>query len=154
MKAIAQVAVVFGFLLIVCATASVLLLRRLDKLRDRTTLEEVLYISSPKALKKMSLAMTGCWLTSTGPGRCNISAANTMKAPTTSTFSPSARIQHYARSATPGGLRLRCQFSCPGAAFRRRHAGTRDPVGMNSEFATIPTSGDCITTKALSVTWI
>src|SRR5229473_1499217 len=59
MKASRQVTVVFSLLLAGCAGASVLLLRRLDEVRTGTTLEEVLYISSPKALKKMSLGYDG-----------------------------------------------------------------------------------------------
>src|SRR5882724_8963968 len=59
MRASKQVTVVFGFLLMGCVAASVLLLRRLDQMRSGATLEEVLYISSPKALKKMSLGYDG-----------------------------------------------------------------------------------------------
>jgi hypothetical protein len=43
----------------VCLLGSVLLLRRLDQLRTGATLEEVLYISSPKVLKRMSLGYDG-----------------------------------------------------------------------------------------------
>jgi len=42
-------------LLIVMGTGSVLLLRRVDQLRTGATLEEVLYVSSPKLLKRASL---------------------------------------------------------------------------------------------------
>src|SRR5712692_8461639 len=59
MKAPRQVTVVFGLLLVGCAAASALLLRRLDQARTGATLEEVLYISSPRALKKMSLGYDG-----------------------------------------------------------------------------------------------
>ena len=59
MKASAQVTVVFSLLLLVCVAGSVLLLRRVDQLRTGATLDEVLYISSPKALKKMSLGYDG-----------------------------------------------------------------------------------------------
>jgi hypothetical protein len=59
MKASRWVMVVFSLLLVGCAATSVLLLRRLDQLRTGATLEEVLYISSPKALKKMSLGYDG-----------------------------------------------------------------------------------------------
>ena len=38
---------------------AILLLRRIDRLRAGATLEEVLYIPSPKALKRMSLGYTG-----------------------------------------------------------------------------------------------
>ena len=54
-----QVTVVFSVLLAVCLGGSVLLLRRLDQARKGATLEEVLYISSPKALKRMSLGYDG-----------------------------------------------------------------------------------------------
>lgn len=59
MKASQQVTVVFSLLLVGCLAGSVLLLRRLDQMRAGATLEEVLYISSPKALKKMSLGYDG-----------------------------------------------------------------------------------------------
>jgi hypothetical protein len=59
MKASRQVTVVFSLLLLGCVAASVLLLRHLDQMRSGATLEEVLYISSPKALKKMSLGYNG-----------------------------------------------------------------------------------------------
>src|ERR1700724_1096085 len=54
-----KVTLVFGLLLVGCIVGSALLLRRLDQLRTGATLEEVLYISSPKALKKMSLGYDG-----------------------------------------------------------------------------------------------
>jgi hypothetical protein len=59
MKATARVTVVFSLLLAACVAGSVLLLRRLDEIRTGSTLEEVLYISSPKALKTMSLGYSG-----------------------------------------------------------------------------------------------
>jgi len=59
MKASQQVTVVFSLLLVGCLAGSVLLLRRLDQMRAGATLEEVLYISSPKALKEMSLGYDG-----------------------------------------------------------------------------------------------
>src|SRR6266849_1676061 len=59
MKASRRVTVVFSLLLVGCVAASALLLRRLDRMRTGATLEEVLYISSPKALKKMSLGYDG-----------------------------------------------------------------------------------------------
>jgi tetratricopeptide (TPR) repeat protein len=45
--------------LVLCATASVLSLRRVDQLRPRATLEDVLYISSPKVVKRASLGYDG-----------------------------------------------------------------------------------------------
>ena len=54
-----QVTVVFSVLLAVCLTCSIALLRRLDQLRTGATLEDVLYISSPKALKRLSLGYDG-----------------------------------------------------------------------------------------------
>jgi tetratricopeptide (TPR) repeat protein len=45
--------------LVLCATASVLTLRRVDQLRPRATLEDVLYISSPKIVKRASLGYDG-----------------------------------------------------------------------------------------------
>jgi hypothetical protein len=48
-----------GVLLLVSMTCSILLLRRVDRIRTRATLEEVLYISSPKVLKRLSLGYGG-----------------------------------------------------------------------------------------------
>jgi hypothetical protein len=48
-----------SFLLAVCLFSSVLILRQLDRARGQATLEEVLYISSPKLLKRMSLGYDG-----------------------------------------------------------------------------------------------
>jgi hypothetical protein len=59
MKASRQVTVAFSLVLVACVAASVLLLRRVDQMRTGAALEEVLYISSPKALKKMSLGYDG-----------------------------------------------------------------------------------------------
>jgi tetratricopeptide (TPR) repeat protein len=59
MRASRGVTVVFSVLLVGCIAASVLLLRRLDQVRADATLEEVLYISSPKALKRLSLGYDG-----------------------------------------------------------------------------------------------
>src|SRR5436853_5422678 len=54
-----RVTLVFSLLLIVSFAASVLLLHRMDQVRAGATLEEVLYISSPKALKRLSLGYDG-----------------------------------------------------------------------------------------------
>jgi tetratricopeptide (TPR) repeat protein len=59
MKASRRVTLGFSLLLVACMVASVLLLRKLDQVRSNATLEEVLYISSPKALKKLSLGYDG-----------------------------------------------------------------------------------------------
>jgi hypothetical protein len=59
MRASRRITVAFTALLVVCFAASVLLLNRLDRVRSSATLEEVLYISSPKTLKKLSLGYDG-----------------------------------------------------------------------------------------------
>src|ERR1700737_2096014 len=59
MKASRRVTLGFSLLLVVGMATSVLLLRRPDKGHRNATLEEVLYISSPKALKKLSLGYDG-----------------------------------------------------------------------------------------------
>lgn len=59
MSASRRVTAIFTLLLLGCSTASILLLRRLDQIRTGATLEEVLYVSSPKVLKKMSLGYDG-----------------------------------------------------------------------------------------------
>ncbi len=45
--------------LLVSMTASVLLLRHLDKIRPEATIEDVLYINSPKVVKRASLGFDG-----------------------------------------------------------------------------------------------
>jgi hypothetical protein len=54
-----RVTVIFSVLFAVCLSSSVLLLCRLDQVRSGATLEEVLYISSPRALKRLSLGYDG-----------------------------------------------------------------------------------------------
>jgi len=49
-----RVTIVFSLLLTMSFAASVLLLRRMDQVRTGATLEEVLYISSPRALRTSS----------------------------------------------------------------------------------------------------
>ena len=51
--------VVFGTLLILSLAGSALMLRRVDALRTGATLEEVLYVTSPQAVKRMSLGYNG-----------------------------------------------------------------------------------------------
>jgi hypothetical protein len=46
-------------LLLFCMFASALLVRRIDGMRQQTTLSEVLYIPSPKVLKRLSLGYSG-----------------------------------------------------------------------------------------------
>ena len=45
--------------LLVCATASVLTLRRVDHIRPRATLDDVLYVNSPKVVRRASLGYDG-----------------------------------------------------------------------------------------------
>ena len=59
MKASRQITVITGVLLVACMLASVALVHHLDQVRTGATLEEILYIPSPKALKRMSLGYTG-----------------------------------------------------------------------------------------------
>jgi hypothetical protein len=59
MKASRTITLIAGALLVVCMLGSVLFLRRLDQLRTGATLDEVLYITSPKALKRMALGYDG-----------------------------------------------------------------------------------------------
>jgi tetratricopeptide (TPR) repeat protein len=54
-----SVTITASLLLLVCFAGSVSLVRQVDKARPRATLEEVLYISSPKVLKRMSLGYDG-----------------------------------------------------------------------------------------------
>ena len=48
-----------SIVLVICMTSSVLLLRKLDQLRSGGTVEDVLYISSPTVLKRISLGYGG-----------------------------------------------------------------------------------------------
>ncbi|MBZ5570494.1 MAG: hypothetical protein LAO09_01275 [Acidobacteriia bacterium] len=59
MKPSRPVTVTASVLLAVCMLASVLILRRLDHMRRGATLQEVLYLSSPKVLKRLSLGYDG-----------------------------------------------------------------------------------------------
>ncbi len=59
MKHRAAITVTLATMLVVCLAGAVLLLRRIDRMRAGATLEEVLYIPSPKVLKRMSLGYSG-----------------------------------------------------------------------------------------------
>ena len=59
MKHRAAITVMLASVLIVCLAAAVLLLRRIDRMRAGSSLEEVLYIPSPIVLKRMSLGYSG-----------------------------------------------------------------------------------------------
>jgi tetratricopeptide (TPR) repeat protein len=54
-----RITVTASVLLVACMVASVLLLRRVDQMRITATLDEVLYITSPKMLKRLSLGYEG-----------------------------------------------------------------------------------------------
>jgi len=59
MKASRRIVAVASLLLMVCMLGSALMLRLVDRVRNRAALEEVLYISSPKILKRLSLGYDG-----------------------------------------------------------------------------------------------
>jgi tetratricopeptide (TPR) repeat protein len=59
MKPSRKVAAITAALFIACLTASILVLQRVDQVRRGATLQEFLYISSPKAAKRLSLGYTG-----------------------------------------------------------------------------------------------
>ena len=59
MSASQRVAAVAGSTLIACLLASIILLRQIDGMRSAATIQEVLYISSPKLLKRLSLGYNG-----------------------------------------------------------------------------------------------
>ncbi len=54
-----RIAGFFAASLVLCMTGSVLFLRQVDQVRTGATLEEVLYIPSPKLLKRLSLGYDG-----------------------------------------------------------------------------------------------
>ena len=59
MKSSARITAIASIVLVICMTSTVLLLRKLDQLRTGSTVEEVLYISSPSVLKRISLGYGG-----------------------------------------------------------------------------------------------
>ena len=59
MKPSRTITIFAGLLLAGCLLASILLQRRLDQERSQATLEEILYVPSPKVLKRLSLGYDG-----------------------------------------------------------------------------------------------
>jgi tetratricopeptide (TPR) repeat protein len=59
MKARHRITIAASIGVLGCLIASILVLRRVDQIRPQATLEEVLYISSPKVLKRASLGYEG-----------------------------------------------------------------------------------------------
>jgi tetratricopeptide (TPR) repeat protein len=59
MKSRKRITVVASALLVSCMLGSILCLRRLDQVRATSTLDDVLYVSSPKMLKRLSLGYDG-----------------------------------------------------------------------------------------------
>ncbi|HSS98534.1 MAG TPA: hypothetical protein VLK33_15970 [Terriglobales bacterium] len=59
MKPSPQVTMFATALLILCMAGSILLLHEVDRMRDKATLQETLYIASPKVLKRLSLGYDG-----------------------------------------------------------------------------------------------
>jgi tetratricopeptide (TPR) repeat protein len=53
------VTITAGTMLVACLIGSILFLRKVDRIRTSATLEDVLYISSPKAVKRLSLGYDG-----------------------------------------------------------------------------------------------
>jgi len=59
MKQRRKVSIIAGACVVICLAASAVMLHRIDELRPQATLEEVLYLSSPKVLKRASLGYDG-----------------------------------------------------------------------------------------------
>jgi hypothetical protein len=59
MKPSAHVTMCATAMLIICMTGSMLMLHQVDRTRSKATLQETLYLSSPKVLKRMSLGYDG-----------------------------------------------------------------------------------------------
>jgi tetratricopeptide (TPR) repeat protein len=59
MKQRRKVSIVAGACLVIFLAASAVMLHRIDELRPQATIEEVLYLSSPKVLKRASLGYDG-----------------------------------------------------------------------------------------------
>ncbi len=149
-----KVTLVSSLLLVVCIAASVLLLRRLDQVRTGATLTEVLYISSPKALKRMSLGYDGLladiyWTRAVqyfGSRHHDGARRYDLLAPLleiTTTLDPHLLV------AYEFGANFLAPKPPNGAACRNAPSNWK-----SSASATIPTSGAFITTKASSATWI
>jgi tetratricopeptide (TPR) repeat protein len=54
-----QVSMIAGILLVVCLMSSIIVLRKVDQVRTGATLEDVLYVSSPKLVKRLGLGYEG-----------------------------------------------------------------------------------------------
>ncbi|OLB84280.1 MAG: hypothetical protein AUI17_07315 [Acidobacteriales bacterium 13_2_20CM_2_55_5] len=76
MKSSARITAIASIALVICMMSTVLLLRKLDQLRTGSAVEEVLYISSPSVLKRISLGYVDCSPTSIGRARFSILAAS------------------------------------------------------------------------------
>jgi len=59
MKHRAAISAALATVMVVCLAGAVLFLRRIDRMRAASTLQEVLYIPSPKLLQRMSLGYSG-----------------------------------------------------------------------------------------------
>jgi hypothetical protein len=59
MKSSTRIMATASIVLVICMMSSVLLLRKLDQLRSGSTVQEVLYLSSPTVLKRISLGYGG-----------------------------------------------------------------------------------------------
>src|ERR1700728_1476841 len=59
MKQRLKVSIVAGACVVICLAASAVTVHRIDELRPKATLEEVLYLSSPRVLKRASLGYDG-----------------------------------------------------------------------------------------------
>ena len=59
MKQRRKVSIVAGACLVIFLAGSAVMLHRIDELRPQATIEEVLYLSSPKVLKRASLGYDG-----------------------------------------------------------------------------------------------
>jgi hypothetical protein len=59
MKPSARITLTASVFLLICLVTSAFALHRLDRIRSRATLEEVLYIPSPRIVKRLSLGYDG-----------------------------------------------------------------------------------------------
>ena len=114
MKPSRKLTIVASLLMVAFLAGSVTLLRHLDAVRSATPLEEVLYISSPKLLKRMSLGYEGLladvyWTRAIqyfgGHHHQGGRHYALLGAP--------AGNNHRSRSPSGGGLRIWCQLSGP-----------------------------------------
>ena len=124
-----RTALIAAACLVLCAAASVLTLRRVDQLRPRATLEDVLYISSPKVVKRASLGYDGLMACIYWTRAVQYFGQRYHdRFPELQRTRTAAGDHDATRSAPDRGLPVRRQFSCAPPAVRRGPTRARHSV--------------------------